>query len=94
MQGLWLQEARQAERSGPAITTPLPEGSLFNADMGYFTLKGMGEHGKAGRWWITQAKATLTLLDQHGQWWDLLSFFRAEMGNEVDVQVLVGKQER
>src|SRR5438552_13917199 len=27
--GLWLQAAREAERSGPAISTPLPVGSLF-----------------------------------------------------------------
>src|SRR5947209_8202691 len=34
LQGYWLQEARAAERSGPAIETLLPVGSLFLADMG------------------------------------------------------------
>ena len=37
IQGLWLQASQEAERSGAAIETPLPVGSLFNADMGYFT---------------------------------------------------------
>src|SRR5438270_5877195 len=37
LSGLWLQAGREAERSGPAISTPLPVGSLFHGDMGYFT---------------------------------------------------------
>lgn len=92
--GLWLQEARAAERSGPAIDTPLPKGSLFNADMGYFTLKEMRARSKLEQYWLTQAKATLTIIDQRGQYWDLLSFLEAQKRDEVDVQVVVGKQER
>jgi hypothetical protein len=94
LSGLWLQEARAAERSGPAISTPLPSGSLFNADMGYFTLKDMRQRGKLGQYWTAHAKATLTIIDKRGQCWDLLSFLRAQEGNEVDVEVFVGKQER
>jgi Transposase DDE domain len=92
--GLWLQAGREAERSGPAITTPLPVGSLFNGDMGYFTLSEMRQRGKQGQYWLTQAKATLTLIDQRGQCWDLLSFLRAQKGEVVDVELLVGKRER
>ena len=72
--GLWRHSARAAERSGPALSTPLPVGSLFNADMGYFTLPQMRQRGQLGQYWLTHAKATLTLIDQRGQWWDLLSF--------------------
>ena len=92
--GLWLQAGLQAERSGPALTTPLPVGSLFNADMGYFTLGEMRQRGKQGQYWLTQAKATLTLIDQRGQSWDLLSFLRAQTGEVVDVELFVGKRER
>lgn len=94
LHGLWLQEARAAERSGPAITTPLPAGSLFNGDMGYFTLQEMRRRDQEGQYWLTHAKASLTLIDHHGQCWDLLSFLRAQKGKQVDVQVFVGKQER
>jgi hypothetical protein len=94
LSGLWLQAAREAERSGPAITTPLPVGSLFNADMGYFTLGEMRQRGKGGQYWVSQAKATLTLIDQRGQCWDLLSYLRAQKGEEVDVELFVGKRER
>ena len=94
LSGLWLQAGREAERSGPAITTPLPVGSLFNADMGYFTLSEMRQRGKLEQYWLTQAKATLTVIDHAGQCWDLLSFLRAQTSDEVDVEVLVGKRER
>jgi hypothetical protein len=94
LSGLWLQAGQQAERSGPAISTPLPVGSLFNADMGYFTLGEMRQRGKQGQYWLTQAKATLTLIDHAGHYWDLLSFLRAQTSEEVDVDLFVGKRER
>jgi Transposase DDE domain len=93
LSGLWLQAARAAERSGEAISTPLPAGSLFLADMGYFTLKDMRQRGKLEQYWLTHAKASLAIIDERGQSWDLLSFLRAQSGEEVDVQVCVGKQD-
>lgn len=92
--GLWLQEGREAERSGEPISTPLPAGSLFHADMGSFTLAERRERDKHKQSWLTQAKATLTIIDQAGWCWDLLSFLRAQSGDEVDVEVFVGKRER
>src|SRR6266568_9300569 len=94
LSGLWLQAAHEAERSGPAINTPLPVGSLFNADMGYFTLSEMRQRGKQGQYWLTQSKATLTFIDHCGRCWDLLSFLRAQTSEQVDVDLFVGKRER
>ncbi|GAC1450568.1 MAG: IS4 family transposase [Ktedonobacteraceae bacterium] len=94
LSGLWLQAGREPERSGPAITTPLPVGSLFHGDMNYFTLGEMRHRGEQGQFWLTQARATLTLIDQRGQCWDLLSFLRAQKGDVVDVDLFVGKRER
>lgn len=94
LHGLYLQAARNTERSGPAINTPLPRGSLFNGDMGFFTLQEMRRRDKEGQYWLTQAKASLTILDEHGQCWDLLSFLQAQSGKQVDVHVRVGKRER
>jgi hypothetical protein len=94
LSGLWLQAGREAERSGPAINTPLPVGSLFNADMGYFSLGEMRQRGKQGQYWLTQAKATLTLIDRRGHCWDLLSFLEAQKSEVVDVELFVGKRER
>ena len=62
--------------------------------MNYFTLGEMRQRGEQGQFWLTQAKATLTLIDQRGQCWDLLSFLRAQKGEVVDVALFVGKRER
>jgi hypothetical protein len=94
MQGPWLQEGRAAERSGEAYEAPLPQGCLYNVDAGYFTLAQMRAHGKAGCYWVTTANAGTPLIDARGQCWDLVSFLRAQTGEEVDVQVLLGKYER
>jgi hypothetical protein len=94
MQGPWLQEGRAAERSGEAHEAPLPQGCLYNVDAGYFTLTEMRAHGKAGCYWLTAANAGTLLIDERGQCWDLVSFLGAQRGDEVDVQVLLGKRER
>lgn len=94
MQGPWLQEGRACERSGEAHETPLPEGCLYNVDGGYFTLAEMRAHGKAGCYWLTTAQAGTLLIDERGQCWDLVCFLRAQKGEEVDVQVFLGKSER
>jgi len=94
MPGPWLQEGRAAERSGEAHEAPLPEGCLSNVDAGYFTLAAMRAHAKAGRCWLTAAKAGTVLIDERGQCWALVSFLGAQTGDEVDVQVLLGKRER
>jgi hypothetical protein len=91
MQGPWLQEGRAAERSGEAHEAPLPQGCLYNVDAGYFTLGEMRAHGKAGRSWLTTAKAGTLLIDERGQYWDLVSFLGAQRGDEVDVQVRLGQ---
>jgi hypothetical protein len=94
MQGPWRHLGRAAERSGEAHEAPLPEGCLYNVDAGYFTLGEMRVHGKAGRYWLTTAKAGILLIDERGQSWDLVSFLQAQTGDEVDVQVSLGKRER
>jgi Transposase DDE domain len=94
MQGPWLQAGRAPERSGQAHEAPLPQGCLYNVDAGYFTLAQMRVHGKAGCSWLTAANAATLLIDERGQCWDLVSFLCAQTGDEVDVQVYLGKHER
>src|SRR5437016_9918014 len=93
MQGPWLQEGRAAERSGEAHEAPLPQGCLYNVDAGYFTLTQMRAHGKAGCYWLTAANAGTLLIDERGQCWDLVSLLGAQTGDEVDMQVVLGKRE-
>src|SRR5438552_16751129 len=53
----------------------------------------MRAHGKAGCYWLTAANASTLLIDERGQCWDLVSFLGAQTGDEVDVQVVLGKRE-
>lgn len=92
--GVWLQAAQEAERSGAPIETPVPAGSLFNADMGYFTLPQMRQRGEQGQYWLAHAKATLCITDASGHSGDLLTFLQSQPGDRVDVWVQVGKRER
>jgi hypothetical protein len=94
MQGPWLQAGRAPERSGEAHEAPLPQGCLYNVDAGYFTLADMRAHGKASCYWLTAANAATLLIDERGQCWELVSFLCAQAGEEVDVQVCLGKHER
>lgn len=92
--GMWVQPTQEAERSGEAISTPLPQGSLFLADSGYFTLQGMRERSQAGQFFLTQAKASVRLRDERGLWWDLPRFLSKQPEGEVDVRVVLGKREQ
>ncbi len=94
MQGPWLQQGREAERSGETHETPLPQGCLYDVDGGYFTLSEMRAHRAEGRDWLTAAKAGMLLVDGRGQCWDLVSLLRAQKGDEVDVPRYLGKKER
>lgn len=94
MQGPWRHLGRAAERSGEAHEAPLAQGCLYHVDAGYFTLAEMRAHGKAGCYWLTAANAGTLLIDEHGQCWSLVSFLGAQRGDEVDVQVVLGKRER
>ncbi len=92
--GMWVQSSQEAERSGEAVSTPLPCGSLFLADTGYFTLTQMRERTQAGQWFLTQAKASVRVRDDQGVWHDLLSFVRAQPEGDIDTQVVMGKREQ
>ena len=74
--GMWVQPSKQAERSGEPMSLPLPKGSLFIGDTGYFTLANMRERSEAGEGFLTQAKASVQVQDSKGVWRDLLSFLR------------------
>lgn len=94
LQGPWLQAGREAERSGAAIETPLPEGCLYVVDLGYFTLSAMRQHGEQGHCWLCPAKANVKVYDERGQCWDLLDLLEAQHTDTIDLPVRLGKRER
>ncbi len=94
LQGPWLQAGREAERSGEAIETPMPAGSLLVSDIGYFTLQDMRKRG-VDHFWITGAKSQLCLYDSHGVKYRLETFLKLhQQETQIDCWVQVGAQER
>src|SRR6266496_1361100 len=94
LQGPWLQAGREAERSGEAIETPMPAGSLLVSDIGYFTLQDMRKRG-VDHFWITGAKSQLCLYDSHGVKYRLETFLKLhQQETQIDCWVQVAAQER
>ena len=96
MQGPWLQAGREAERSGEAKAAPLPPGqfSLSTWTRAISRWRRGARTVRRGATASRPPKAGVLLIDKHGQCWDLVSFLRAQPGEEVDVEVCLGKRER
>ena len=94
MAGMWVQASQDHEQRGEPMQTLWPTGSLFVADSAYFTQAQMREHTDAGRFFLTQAKASTCVRDSQGRWHDLLSYLRESKEGVLDEQVVMGKREQ
>jgi hypothetical protein len=96
LHGLWLQEARASERSGPAFDTPYPEDSLRIVDTAYLSYADMRAASRSRRFWITGVKASLVFRDGQGRWWNLTEWLRSQPPDQqvVDVWVQAGRQDQ
>ncbi len=85
MQGPWVQEARTCERKGPGSSEqlPLPKNALYVTDCAFQTLHSMHDFSEAGIWWLTHAKADLTLTDARGVKSTMPEFIKSREGQEV-----------
>ncbi len=94
MAGLWVQASQDDEQSGEPVSTPPPAGSLFLTDTAYVTQAQMRESSDAGRFFLTQARASSCVRDSQGRWRDLVSLLRESETSVVDSQVVLGKKEQ
>jgi hypothetical protein len=96
LSGLWLQAGRQHEASGAATETPLGAGSVWDVDLGYFTLARMKRMTACGEYWECPAKTGLVYLDQRGVAYDLHTLLAtyAREGETLDLAVQLGVRER
>ncbi len=85
MQGPWLQEARQCEQKSPASVEELllPENALYIADSAYFPFWVMKWLTEQYVWWLTHAKADLTLLDARGVKYTMTEWISAHATKQV-----------
>lgn len=96
LHGLWLQEARESERRGPARETPYPQDSLQIVDTAYLSYADMRAASQSQRYWITGVKADMLFHDQQGCWWNLSEWLsrRASEQKVIDEWVGAGKSEQ
>lgn len=97
MQGPWIKEARACEREGEGSVEelPLPKGSLYLTDIGYFTLKRMHEMTEQGQWWLTHAKSDLSLIDERGVKKTLVEFIKQNSQKKrIDTWVTMGSTDK
>jgi len=91
--GPWIQEARMCERKGAGSfeANPLPENALRVCDSHYFTLTEMQRISEQKQWFLTCAKADLTLRDASGVKYDMVQFIKKhEHKKVIDEWVTIG----
>lgn len=93
LHGLWMQQARESERHGPAIDTPYPPDSLRIVDTAYLSYADMRAASQSRHFWITGVKADMLFRDGQGRWWNLTEWLASQPAEaqEVDVWVQAGK---
>ena len=96
LEGLWLQEARASERSGPAFETPYPPDSLRIVDTAYLSYADMRAASRDHQFWITGVKASMLFRDGQGRWWTLTDWLESQPADAqvVDIWVRAGRDEQ
>ena len=96
LHGLWMQEACESERHGPAFDSPYPEDSLRIVDTAYLSYADMRAASQGRRYWITGVKADMLFRDGQRRWWNLTEWLRSQPADAqvVDVWVQAGKTEQ
>jgi len=93
LQGPALLAGRTAEQRGPLVDRPIPAGSLWLADSGYFNLKRLDRLSAQGVWWLMRLPCGTAVDDLQGQRLDVLRLLRRQTG-PLDQEVLVGSQQK
>jgi hypothetical protein len=96
LHGLWLQEACESERHGPACESPYPPDSLRIVDTAYLSYADMRAASQSRRFWITGVKADMRFRDAQGRWWNLTEWLGSHPADAqvVDVWVHAGKADQ
>ena len=72
---------------------PLPVGALRIGDLGYYNLKEFRKMDSEGVYWLSRVKSNCVLY-YHDNRWDLLGILEKYCKDSMDIQVLLGADER
>lgn len=89
LEGPYLQEGRQHELTSVLREQEMPTGSLWIADLGYWTLKWLRSLSKLGVYFLLRYKIGIVLW-YHKQRLDLLCVLPKQLGERIELVVDVG----
>ena len=93
LSGPYLQSGRENDKNPQIQWEPLPSGALRIADLGYFSLGEFRDMDSHGVYWLSRVKSYCHVYYQ-GKRWDLLKLLTKHCNDELDIQVLLGVDER
>jgi len=91
---LELRPGKESDRQAPLQWEPVPAGALRLADWGYFDLKQLQTAEAQGSFYLTRAWSQCVVYDEQGQRWELGDLLRHQAGDEVDLRIAVGAEQR
>lgn len=87
-----LAPGRVHDRVLAAAHPPLPPGSLYLVDLGYFSLERFASLQREEVYVLSRALASMTVLDDQDRSWDLPTFLERQGTNRIDVSVRCGQK--
>jgi len=92
--GLELSDGRTQDRTSALQAKPLPAGSVWLADLGYWKLAHLSAAQARGQYWLFRLHPQTAIFTADDKSWDLASLLSAQSGQEVELAVELGAKER
>jgi hypothetical protein len=89
LEGPTLNAGRAQDKAGPLPRAPLPTGVLRLADLGFWSLEGLGQIAAAGGYFLSRLHRQTTVLIA-GKRVDLVAWLHAQDAATLDVDVTLG----
>lgn len=94
LEGPFLAPGREHDRHSPAQKAPLPQGALRIADLGFYDLQTLAMYDAQGVYFLTRVLTNTLIYDDNGGFMELERFLTGIHGDEVDVDVRLGRTVR
>lgn len=93
LEGPELLDGRTNDKASALHKTPLPAGTLWIADLGFFALGHLATLEQQDCWWLMRVQATVTVTRADGQPGTLQDLLPHAVGETVDVAVRLGREQ-
>lgn len=94
LSGPHLQAGRVQDKSSCLQKEHPPAGSLRIADLGYFSLKVMGELSQMMVYWLSRINSQCVVFDQNEKKWDLVELMEKYCQHKLEMPILLGVKDK